>query len=171
MPLLKNPFDLPQGRLLALDPGLARTGVAVSDETGTLATPLMVVPHKSIAEDLAALVALAAREKVVGVLVGLPLASGGEVGPQAQWARRYGGKLAARLAVPLAFWDESYSTVDATSLLHAGGRRARRGNRAGGNRAGGNRSAGDGIDAVAAAVILRDFLEARRARSHASEEP
>jgi putative holliday junction resolvase len=166
MPLLKNPFDLPEGRLLALDPGMARTGVAVCDERGILATPLTVVPHKSRTEDLAALAALAARERVVGVLVGLPLASGGEMGPQAQWARRYGGKLAVRLSVPLAFWDESYSTVDAADLIREGGNRAG-GSRAGGSRAGGSRA---GVDAVAAAVILRDFLEARRARTRATEE-
>ena len=122
MPVLKSAFDLPAGRLLALDLGRVRIGVAVSDEQGILATPLTVVRRRSRAEDFAALAELVRQERVVGVLAGLPLDSQGEIGPQAQIARHYAGRLAVTLPVPLAFWDESYSTVDAAALLQAGQR-------------------------------------------------
>jgi putative Holliday junction resolvase len=143
--ILPSPFDLPPGRLLGLDLGEARIGVAVSDEQGILATPLTVVRRRSRVEDFATLANLVRQERVVGVLAGLPLDSQGEVGPQARTASHYARRLAAVLPVPLAFWDESYSTVDATSLLH--GHRGR-----------------TPIDAAAAAVILTGFLEARRSR-------
>ena len=79
MAILSSPFDLPAGRLLAFDLGQARTGAAVCDVEGILATPLAVLRrHATRAEDYAGIAALIAREKVVGVVVGLPLASQGE---------------------------------------------------------------------------------------------
>jgi putative holliday junction resolvase len=150
MSILKSAFDLPAGRLLALDLGRVRIGVAVSDEQGILATPLIVVQRRSRAEDFAVLAELVRRERVIAVLAGLPLDSQGEVGPQAQLARRYGGRLAVTLPVPLAFWDESYSSIDAAELLRQSGGRVP-------------------IDAAAAAVILTSFMEARRARNPGSE--
>jgi putative Holliday junction resolvase len=144
------PFDLPAGRLLALDLGQARSGAAVCDETGSLATPLVVLRrHATRVQDYAEIAAWVAAERAVGVLVGLPLDSRGEEGPQARWVRRYAGRLAGALPVPVAFWDESYSSVDAGRLLHeSGGRTAQ--------------------DAAAAAVILQAYLDARRSRAVAS---
>ena len=146
MTILPFPFDLPPGRLLALDLGQARTGAAVCDAEGILATPLAVLRrHATRAEDYAEIAALVAREKAVGVVAGLPLANGGqaEEGSQARWARRYAGRLAGALSVPVAFWDESYSSAEADRLVGEGGGRTPR-------------------DAAAAAVILQEFLEARR---------
>ncbi len=173
--VLDSPFDLPLGRLLALDLGCARHGVAVCDATGVLATPLTVLPRRPTrAEDFRIVSALVIREGAVGVLVGLPLESeacpgdrtGGDpasphlskISPslsplkapaighrQARWTRRYAGRLAGALptGVPLAFWDENLSTQDAEALLA--------------------QSRGSTPpDAVAAAIILQDFLEARR---------
>lgn len=138
------PADLPAGRLLALDLGQARTGVAVCDELGLLATPLTVLRrHPTRAEDFAEIAELARRERVVGVLVGLPLDSDGEVGAQARWVRRYAGRLAGALPIPLAFWDESHTSEDAARLVRESGGRTP-------------------LDAAAAAVILGDYLEARR---------
>lgn len=143
--VLSSPFLLPAGRLLALDLGQARIGVAACDELATLATPLTVVRRRPTrAEDFAALAALVAAEKAVGVLIGLPLDSAGQEGPQARWARRYAGRLAGALPAPVAFWDESYSTVDAAGLVR-GGRTP--------------------LDAAAAAVFLQSFLEAMRTRA------
>jgi putative holliday junction resolvase len=146
--ILSSPLELPPGRLLALDLGQARTGAAVCDAEGILATPLAVLRrHASRAEDYAEIAALIAREKAVGVVVGLPLASDrpDEEGAQARWARRYAGRLAGALTVPVAFWDESYSSAEADRLVGEGGGRTPR-------------------DAAAAAVILQDYLEARRAQ-------
>ena len=146
MPILTSPYDLPRGRLLALDLGQARHGVAVCDAAGFLASPRTVVTRcRTRKEDFAILSGLVAREKAVGVLVGLPLDSAGQAGPQARWVRRYAGRLAGALSVPVAFWDESFSTADAADLIEAGGGRTP-------------------IDAAAAAVILQSFLEARRQR-------
>lgn len=144
--MVVSPFALPAGRLLALDLGEARIGVAVCDELGMFATPLTVLRRRRTrAEDFAEIAALVRREHAVGVLVGLPLDSAGEAGAQARWVRRYAGRLAGALEVPLAFWDESFTTEDAGRLVRqAGGRTA--------------------VDAAAAAVLLNDFLEARQKR-------
>ncbi len=144
MAILLSPFDLPAGRLLALDLGQARTGVASCDEAGMLGSPLTTLWRRATrAEDFAEIAQWAARERAVGVLVGMPV---DDAGAQARWVRRYAGRLAGALAVPVAFWDESLSTADALQLLAAGrGRTA--------------------IDAAAAAVLLNDFLAARRARA------
>jgi putative holliday junction resolvase len=149
MSILNSAHHLPTGRLLALDLGQARTGVAVCDELGSLATPLSVLRrHPTRTEDFAEIAALVARERAVGVLVGMPLntgetAAGAAAGAQARWVRRYAGRLAGALTVPVAFWDESFSTEDAERLVRESGGRTP-------------------VDAAAAAVILRDFLEARR---------
>ncbi len=143
MPILDSPFDLPPGRLLALDLGQARHGAAVSDEAGILATPLTVLSrHPTRAADFAEIAAVIRRERVVGVLAGLPLDSQGQEGQQARWVRRYAGRLAGALPVPVAFWDESYSTADAERLVRESGGRTP-------------------LDAAAAAVMLQEFLEAR----------
>ncbi len=124
--------------------------MAVCDELGSLATPLGVLRrHPTRAEDFAEIAAWVARERAVGVLVGMPLGSAGEAaadaaaGAQARWVRRYAGRLAGALTVPVAFWDESFSTADAERLVRESGGRTP-------------------VDAAAAAVILSDFLEARR---------
>lgn len=144
MAILASPFDLPRGRLLALDLGSVRIGVAVCDEAGMLATPLGVLRrHPTRAQDYAEIAALVERERVAGVLVGLPMND--TDGGQARWVRRYTGRLAAVLSVPVAFWDETLSTADAQALLaESAGRTA--------------------VDAVAAAVLLNEFLQARAAR-------
>ncbi len=141
---LVAPADLPSGRLLALDLGQARTGVAACDELGMLAAPLTVLRrHLTRAADFAEIAELARRERAAGVLVGLPLDSEGQVGPQARWVRRYAGRLAGALPIPLAFWDESFTSEDAARLVRESGGRTP-------------------LDAAAAAVILGDYLEARR---------
>ena len=140
MSILPSAFDLPAGRLLALDLGQARIGVAVCDEAGMLASPLTVLQRKPTrAEDFAAIASLVRRERAVGALVGMP----GADNEQARWTRRYAGRLAGALDVPVAFWDETLSSVDAAELLREGSGRT-------------------GIDAAAAALILNDFLDARR---------
>lgn len=149
MAILDSAFGLPVGRLLALDLGQARTGVAVCDAAGLLASPLSVLRrHPTRAGDYAEIAALVAREHAVGVLVGLPVDD--RAGQQARWVRRYAGRLAARLPVPVAFWDETLSTVDALARLAETGSRT-------------------AVDAAAAAVLLGDFLAARATRAVVGE--
>lgn len=140
------------GRALALDVGERRVGVAISDETQTLARSLTVLERGSGDEDLASLVALVCEYKVAMVVVGLPISLDETEGPQARRTRRYAEALSgaldeAGLAVPLIYRDESYSTATASKLMIASGR--------------GRRDRRQRIDAVAAAVILQDYLDAQ----------
>jgi len=128
-------------RILALDVGERRIGVAVSDPTGTLATPHSVIRRRSKAEDFAAVARLAAELGAERVVVGLPLSLDGSVGPQARRVTRYAQALARTLSVPVELYDERYSTLTADELLAEGGRKRR-----------------TPIDAAAAAVILQDYL-------------
>jgi putative Holliday junction resolvase len=133
------------GRVIALDVGERRIGVAVSDPTGTLATPHTVIHRRSKAEDFETVARLVIELEAERVVVGLPLSLNGEVGPQARRVSRYAHALAQRLDVPMELHDERYSTVTADALLTERGRKRR-----------------VPIDAAAAAVILQDYLDSRR---------
>lgn len=112
------------GVRLGIDVGSVRVGVAVSDPSGLLATPLETVPRASSVERL---VALTAEHEPVEVLVGLPLSLSGREGPAAGLVRAYADQLAARLSpVPVRLVDERLSTVSATRGLRESGVRGRR---------------------------------------------
>jgi len=132
-------------RYMALDVGERRVGLALSDETGTIARSLTVMERASRVEDHARLRDLAVAHGVETLVVGLPLDAEGQEGPQARRIRRYGRRVAAALDLPVVFWDESGSTVRAQeAMIEAGrSRRARR----------------TRIDAAAAAAILQDYLD------------
>jgi putative Holliday junction resolvase len=102
-------------RVLALDFGEARCGCALSDPTGTLATPLPVVERPDTRRGMQRLVQLVRERDVATVVVGLPLSLSGEEGPQALRTREWAGRLAARLApsVPVELHDERLTTVQA----------------------------------------------------------
>ncbi len=140
---------LPVGRLMALDVGDKRVGVAVCDEMQTLASPLTVLERRSRAEDLARLGRLAVEQRVVGLVAGHPLNADGSAGPQAQQAARYAARVATSLALPLLLWDEYGSSQEAAARLAHASRRRRRAP----------------LDAEAAAVILQDYLDTQRAHS------
>ncbi len=145
----QDPISELSGRVMALDVGERRVGVAVSDLTGTLATPHTVIQRRSKAEDFAAVARLVTELDIERVVVGLPLTLDGEMGPQARRVTRYAQALAETLDVPVEFYDERYSTVTADELLIESGRKRR-----------------VPIDAAAAAVILQDYLESQRAGSN-----
>lgn len=134
------------GRLIAVDPGERRVGVALSDELQLLARPLAVIDRRSRSEDFDRLCQLAKQHRVAGIVVGHPLNADGSVGRQAQRAARYGHRLGNALGLPVVLWDEYGSSQEAARRLAEAGRRVT-----------------DGIlDAEAAAVILQDFLDQRR---------
>ncbi len=138
-------------RLLALDIGEKRIGVAISDETCTLARPLQVIERGRRADEIETLRSLLTRYQVETVIVGYPRSLSGAEGPQALQVKRYVERLSATLPVRVIWWDERYSTREATERLRAGGRRpADKGQ----------------IDAAAAAVILQDYLDARATMVH-----
>lgn len=98
-------------RVLALDYGPARTGVALSDPTGTVARPLGVVERASSPEGLDRLAELARAEGVGRIIVGLPVTLRGERGAQAAETERFVATLRERVAVPVETFDERFTTV------------------------------------------------------------
>jgi putative pre-16S rRNA nuclease len=136
------------GRILALDVGEKRIGVAVSDETATLARPLTTITRASRREDFGRIAQLTAEQGAERVVAGYPLSLSGLEGPQAQRVRRYVEALAQGLSVPVEMWDERYTTVAATERLRDASPRRRR-------------DRGQ-LDAAAAAVLLQDYLDAHR---------
>jgi putative Holliday junction resolvase len=132
-------------RLMALDVGTRRIGLAIS-ESGVFARPHGVLHRKSIKEDFARLQRLITELKIERVIVGLPysLSGHGEIGPQAQQVKRYAEALAKTIPVPIEYFDESYSTVDAQAQLAMSGQKK------------------VPIDAAAAAVILQNYLDSLR---------
>jgi putative Holliday junction resolvase len=97
-------------RVLALDHGAARCGCAVSDPTGTLATPLAAIERPDTKKGLARVAALVEERGAERVLVGLPLTLAGEEGEQARAARAFAGRLERRLNVPVELHDERLTT-------------------------------------------------------------
>jgi len=149
------------GRILALDPGERRTGVALSDELGILATPLCILRVR--ARDRVEAVAGIVREhEVAEIVVGFPKTLRGEIGPQARRVERFVEELRDAVDAPVRLWDEQYSTAEATARLAAtrGGRRPSSGRR--------GRAEVPHVDAVAAAVILQEYLDWRRSSSSSS---
>ena len=149
----------PKGKLLALDVGLARIGVAVCDGLQLTVRPLTIVHRRSRNEDFDALARLAQAEQAEAVICGLPLNMDGSEGPQAQstrkWAMRLAHALRALLGrpLPVIFWDERLTTFAAQELRAepTDGATASLGERHGKD---------VGEDAVAAAVLLRAYLDA-----------
>lgn len=97
-------------KVMALDYGSARTGVAVSDPTGTLARPLCVVERAGSDAGLAELVRLAHEEEAERIVVGLPLTLRGERGEQAAETEQFVEQLRAAVSVPVELWDERFTT-------------------------------------------------------------
>lgn len=124
-------------RVLALDYGAARTGVAISDETGTIARPLTVVERADGDAGLGAVADLVRREGAVLVVVGLPVSLDAREHGQARAARQYVARLSARLDVPVVTYDERFTTKIADA-----------------------RGGSGPSDARAAAVLLEDYLRA-----------
>ena len=110
-------------RILALDFGRARTGVAVSDPTGELARPLTVVREAGTSTGMAQLAAIVAEQNAEKVVVGLPLTLKGERGEQARETERFVEALRTRLAVPVELFDERFTSTiaqgdDAKAAAH-----------------------------------------------------
>lgn len=137
-----------QGRVMALDLGEKRIGVALSDQTRVIASPHAVFSRKSRADDFARYARLIEEQQVTLLVIGLPITLGGEEGQQAAWVRDYTEDLGHHVSIPIVFHDESLTTVDATAALHAQGRRGKK--------------VKARVDAVAAALILQSYLDTQR---------
>ncbi len=142
----------PAGRVLGIDVGTVRVGVALSDPTGTLASPLETLQRAKDGADLDRLAALVVEHEVAEVVVGEPRHLSGASGASAEDANAYSEALAGRIAdVPVYMIDERLSTVTAASHLREGGIDSRK-----------QRPV---IDQAAAVVILQQYLDSRQIRS------
>jgi putative Holliday junction resolvase len=137
------------GRIIGIDLGAKRIGVAVTDALGLAAHPHATIARHGGQRDLDAIAAVVRETGAERVVLGLPLSPEGEVGRAAKSAQTFAARLRAALSVPVELVDESFSTVEAQDvLLAADVSRARR---------------REVVDKLAAAVILRRWLDARGA--------
>jgi putative Holliday junction resolvase len=148
----------PTGRVLGIDPGSRRIGVAISDADRTLATPLEVVTRdRDPATHRRRIAALAAEWEAVGLVVGLPRTLAGDEGAAAEAARTEAAALGDATGLPVAFYDERLTTVTADRSLASAGLDAkeRRGR----------------VDMVAATVLLQGWLERRPPPADTETDP
>lgn len=143
-------------RILGLDIGEKRIGVALSDPTATFAQPLLVLTRgPKLRGDLRAIAAICRDHEVEEVVVGLPLSMSGEAGSQAGIVRELVGRLRDFIDLPIVEWDERLSTVAAERALLEGDVRRRRRRQV--------------IDKTAAALILSSYLDYRAQRRARAE--
>jgi putative holliday junction resolvase len=144
------------GRILGIDWGEIRTGLALSDETQTLATPLETLVRRAGKRfPMRRLMEITGLHSPVGIVVGLPLSGEGGEEASAASAREMADAIARRTRIPLELWDERMSTARALgSIREQGG--TTRGRKA-------------EVDALAAAVLLQHFLDARKKRAERAE--
>lgn len=145
-----NPMELKESlskdqRWLSVDLGTKTLGLAISDVTLTIATPLETIRRSKFSKDAEALKALIEKERIGGLIFGLPLNMDGSEGPRCQSVRQFAANLEKRIDLPMIFWDERLSTVAVTrTLLDADASRKRR---------------SEVIDKMAAAYILQGALD------------
>ena len=138
-----------ESRVLALDLGRKRIGLALSDELGITAQGLETLQRASIRADLAELAGLITEKGVALILMGKPLHMSGHEGRQAEYTRDFAERLGKATGVPVEFRDERLTTVQAERVLREGGVRLRE------DRA---RS----VDRLSAVLLLQDYLDSRR---------
>jgi putative holliday junction resolvase len=140
------------GRILALDYGTKRIGVALSDELGWTAQPLETFERRTLDWDIAHIATLVGSHGVERVVLGLPLQLDGREGPAVRAMREFTVKLEAGLSVPLVLWDERMTTKAAEDFLIAAdvSRKKRKG----------------AVDRVAASLLLQSYLAAQTPVSH-----
>lgn len=137
------------GRLLGLDPGARRIGLALSDETQLLAQPLTTLTRRTGKRfPMARLIALMKEHAVTGAVVGLPLTAEGSEGKAARAARALAGDIARLSGIPVDLWDERFTTARALQAVREMG--------------GTTEGRREDVDALAATLLLQHFLDARR---------
>ncbi len=146
------PANSHAGRVLAIDYGRRRIGLALSDPLGLTAQPLATLERTNRREDLRRLGAVVREHHVQRIVVGHPLHLDGRAGEMAEEAAQFAARMAKQLRLPVELVDERLSSWQAKQMLAAG--RAVFGKRHGGD-----------THPLAAAVVLRDYLERERARS------
>jgi putative Holliday junction resolvase len=136
-----------QSRVLALDLGKKRIGLALSDELGITAQGLETLQRTNIREDLSRISLLASQRKVTLILIGNPLHMSGREGRQVEFAREFGERLGAATGLPIEFWDERLTTVAAQRVLRESGISIEKRTLA--------------VDRLAAVILLESYLDSR----------
>jgi len=132
-------------RILALDHGSKRIGVAVSDETKTIAQPLEYIPAEPFAGFLERLRQLIREKEIDLILIGLPRNMDGSYGPAAEKVQTFVGVLGGAIPIPIKLWDERLTSAQANRILIQGGvRRDKRKEK---------------VDKMAAAILLQSYLD------------
>lgn len=139
-------------RVLAVDYGDARTGIAVSDPSGFLASPVCVIHEADDAKILAKTAEQVVRTGAERVVVGLPRNMNGTFGPRAEKSQAFAKALEAACGVPVCLFDERRTTLSAQVYLNATNTRGKKRK--------------NSIDAAAATIILQDYLDAMRNAAH-----
>lgn len=134
-----------KGRILAVDPGEKQIGLAVSDPTQTIASPLTIVKHVSLLVDSAQIAQIASEQKAVRIVIGQALSAEGEMTPGARHAKKLAEAVKKQTILEVILWDESGSTQTAREarIMLGVDRKRRRGH----------------MDDLAAVVILQNYLD------------
>lgn len=143
------------GRILALDVGRRRIGLAVSDPLGLTAQGLPTLERGPIRTDLAQLARTARENEVERILVGLPLQMSGTEGRQAEYVREFASRLERETGLPIVFWDERFTTVEANRVLRESGIGLGKRVKA--------------VDKLSAVILLESYLEALAQRDESAE--
>jgi putative holliday junction resolvase len=155
-PNLKDLDQQRAGRILALDVGKKRIGLAVSDELGITAQGIETLKRTRIRDDLENLRQIAARWNVQTLLVGRPLHMSGSETPQSEYTREFAERLQQHLGLPLTFWDERLTSVEAERMLREAGASLKQRKRA--------------VDRMAAVLLLESYLANQNMERHSREE-
>ena len=137
-----------QGRLLGLDVGLRRIGMAVSDPLGLTAQGIPTLQRKNNRTDLAAFEGILRQHSVGEIVVGYPLLMSGEEGSQAGKVRAFADLLRATFKIPIHLWDERLSSVEANRVLRQSAMSIEK--------------RGKAVDQLAAVLILQSFMDSRQ---------
>jgi len=132
-------------RILALDVGKRRIGVAVSDELGLTAQGLDTIQRTNTREDYAVIARLASEKEVGMILIGNPVNMSGQEGRQAEWVRRFAEGLGSRCGLPTQLWDERLTSVEAGRVLRQSGISIEKRARA--------------VDRLSAVILLQSYLD------------
>ena len=143
-------------RVLGIDYGERRIGLALSDPTGTVATPLRVIQVQNPGGVVRDILACVQEYKVDRLVVGLPLRMDGSRGPAAEKAQAFADRLQETSPVPVVFWDERFSTVTAQQALIEGGTRRNKRKEV--------------VDKLAAQILLQHYLDAQAGLPPLAEE-
>ena len=147
--------NAPKGRILALDLGKKRIGLALSDPLGITAQGLPTLERSNLRTDLAALERIASDHDVTVILMGNPLHLSGVEGRQAIYTREFAERLTERTGLPVRFWDERWTSVEANRVLKESGISIEKRAKA--------------VDRLAAVILLKSYLDTQEAGQSATD--